>query len=242
MEKSVSIVLSFIIMFSAFIGFENKAMADNTKKAAVQTEVTQKEILDFAKKQLGKPYQSGAKGPDAFDCSGFVYYVFKHFGYNMPSSSSEYWNNPSAIGTVIDESSTKKAKAGDIISWKNHVAIYTEKGGCIEALNYNYGVIDSFPVSAHSSGNGKEYRVIRVSGIVERKRAESFSESIRNSYSSTYLKSNVKNRAYSAASVDNDELTGGSSLSPQAETMRTIETESNPMTTTVASVNPIMTK
>lgn len=25
----------------------------------------------------GKPYRSGAKGPDAFDCSGLVYYVFK---------------------------------------------------------------------------------------------------------------------------------------------------------------------
>lgn len=48
-------------------------------------------LLDFAKKQLGVKYcyaqSSPAKG---FDCSGFVYYVFSHFGIKVPRASMDY--------------------------------------------------------------------------------------------------------------------------------------------------------
>ncbi|MBQ7741207.1 MAG: C40 family peptidase [Eubacterium sp.] len=165
MEKSVSIVLSLIIMFSVLFGAQSTASAKEAEKSAQVLSVSNDDIIKFAKKQLGKPYRSCAKGPDAFDCSGLVYYVYGHFGYKMPASSSEYWSNPSSVGKVVATSSTKKAKAGDIISWRNHVAIYTKNGKCIEALNYSRGVIDDFPVEAHASGNGSTYRVIRVKGV-----------------------------------------------------------------------------
>jgi hypothetical protein len=37
-------------------------------------------VLDIARAQLGKPFVWGAIGPDAFDCSGLVWYAFKTAG------------------------------------------------------------------------------------------------------------------------------------------------------------------
>jgi len=45
------------------------------------------QVVDFAKQQLGKAYKYGAEGPNAFDCSGLTYYVYKHFGYSIPRDS-----------------------------------------------------------------------------------------------------------------------------------------------------------
>ncbi|MGL5506954.1 MAG: SH3 domain-containing protein, partial [Paraclostridium sp.] len=33
--------------------------------------------IDIAKSKLGHPYVWGAEGPKSFDCSGFIYYIFK---------------------------------------------------------------------------------------------------------------------------------------------------------------------
>ncbi|RLA00362.1 MAG: hypothetical protein DRQ45_07445 [Gammaproteobacteria bacterium] len=35
------------------------------------------ELILLAKSKIGSPYVYAASGPDQFDCSGFVYYVFK---------------------------------------------------------------------------------------------------------------------------------------------------------------------
>lgn len=49
------------------------------------------QMTDFASKYLGTRYRRGAAGPKAFDCSGFVGFVFKNFGFNLSrSSSSQY--------------------------------------------------------------------------------------------------------------------------------------------------------
>ncbi|MBD5308077.1 MAG: C40 family peptidase [Paramuribaculum sp.] len=45
------------------------------------------QIIDYAKQFIGTRYRSGAKGPSAFDCSGFTSYVFGKFDYSLASSS-----------------------------------------------------------------------------------------------------------------------------------------------------------
>lgn len=42
------------------------------------------DIVQHAVSLLGKPYKSAAKGPDAFDCSGLVYYVYKKVNITLP--------------------------------------------------------------------------------------------------------------------------------------------------------------
>jgi len=45
--------------------------------------------LRIAKNQVGDPYRYGAAGPNAFDCSGLLYYSTRRAGFsNMPRTSS----------------------------------------------------------------------------------------------------------------------------------------------------------
>lgn len=49
------------------------------------------QVIDYARTFTGVPYRLGARGPEAFDCSNFTSYVFKHFGYNItPYSVAQY--------------------------------------------------------------------------------------------------------------------------------------------------------
>lgn len=45
------------------------------------------EMIDYAKQFLGTRYRRGAKGPSAFDCSGFTSYIFKKFGITLSAAS-----------------------------------------------------------------------------------------------------------------------------------------------------------
>ena len=54
-------------------------------------EVNRSDLIAFAKSYLGTTYQFASADPaKGFDCSGFVYFVFKHFNIDMPRSSREY--------------------------------------------------------------------------------------------------------------------------------------------------------
>lgn len=48
-------------------------------------------LLTFAHTHVGVPYRYAQCTPaKGFDCSGFVYYVFSHFGVKVPRASMDY--------------------------------------------------------------------------------------------------------------------------------------------------------
>jgi cell wall-associated NlpC family hydrolase len=48
--------------------------------------------VEWARRQLGKPYEYGANGPDSFDCSGLVQYVWGRAGVSLThGADSQYY-------------------------------------------------------------------------------------------------------------------------------------------------------
>lgn len=101
------------------------------------------DIVNTGEKYIGYPYVYGSKGPSSFDCSGFVYYIYKQNGITVPSYSGSYiewWN----YGTKITDPA--KLQNGDILcfgssaSSLSHVGIY-DNGYILHALNDKYGVM-----------------------------------------------------------------------------------------------------
>ncbi|GEM_PF-817466 len=88
--------------------------------------------VEAARNYLGKPYVYGAAGPDAFDCSGLLYFIFGGLGIDVPRSSYEYTD----MGTEV---SLEDAVAGDVICFSqngsrvSHVAIYMGNGEFIHS-------------------------------------------------------------------------------------------------------------
>ena len=91
-------------------------------------------VIDLAHKQLGKPYVWGAEGPNSFDCSGLIYYVYKNAAsITLPRTSSDQYS----AGVAVSRSNLK---AGDLIFSSTdgtgnitHVAIYVGYGQMIHA-------------------------------------------------------------------------------------------------------------
>jgi cell wall-associated NlpC family hydrolase len=53
--------------------------------------VRPEEVVQFAESLIGTPYKFGSTDPKAgFDCSGFITYVFNHFGITVPRSSIDF--------------------------------------------------------------------------------------------------------------------------------------------------------
>lgn len=85
-------------------------------------------LIVYARKYTGTPYRRGGKGPNRFDCSGFMQYVFNRFSYSLnASSASQYLQGIS----VPDE----KIRRGDLVFFKGrnsrratvgHVGLVTE--------------------------------------------------------------------------------------------------------------------
>ncbi len=135
---------------------------------------TGSQIVETARKYIGKPYVTpGSNPPYSFDCSSFVWYVFKQHGITLSRSSMDYWNNADSFGYVVANNSVDKAEPGDVVSWPKsdgnisynhgHVAIYTGNGMCIEALNPTEGVCEKYKVVTHRKG--QSFKVIRINGV-----------------------------------------------------------------------------
>lgn len=103
----------------------------------------QSQIVEYAKSFLGCPYVYGGTSPSGFDCSGFVQYVYRHFGYSISRSSKTQVND--GVG-IYDENDLEP---GDILIFKayddgstiGHVGLYIGNNQFIHASDEKTGVI-----------------------------------------------------------------------------------------------------
>lgn len=109
-----------------------------TKKTTTSEKTTTsnqaRNITSLALKHQGVPYVWGGSSPSGFDCSGFIYYVFKQNNYSISRMQvSEYRRSAKTI-------SAKNLVAGDLIFFQNtykqgisHAGIYLGGGQFIHA-------------------------------------------------------------------------------------------------------------
>ena len=97
-----------------------------------------KKAIDIAKSKLNCKYSWGADGPNVFDCSGFIYYIFKkQLEINVPRVSKDQSN----YGKLVDRD---KLKPGDLIFFDtegindfnvSHVGMYIGNNEFIHAAS-----------------------------------------------------------------------------------------------------------
>jgi len=84
-------------------------------------------IIAVARAQRGKPYRWGAAGPRAFDCSGFVQWVYRRaLGVHLPKYTDTQYAETAHI-------KRRKLHRGDLVfirrgRHEEHVGIYAGRG------------------------------------------------------------------------------------------------------------------
>ncbi len=74
--------------------------------------------LDVVKEQKGDPYVYGADGPNAFDCSGLVYYAYHKAGFtNVPRTAAQQ----ASAARRISPSSMRR---GDLVFFYGSGGVY----------------------------------------------------------------------------------------------------------------------
>ncbi len=89
----------------------------------------------YARAQIGKPYEWGAAGPNAFDCSGLAMMAERAAGYSIPRTSQMQWAD-------LPHITRRHLRPGDLIFYAGsdgtvtapgHVVIYIGGGKVIQA-------------------------------------------------------------------------------------------------------------
>ena len=116
-----------------------KKKTDN-KISSVQASSKAASVVALAKEQVGKPYVWGATGPDKFDCSGLVQYVYQHAaGINLPRTTYDQVK----VGQTVP---LDQLQAGDLVFWGSeaapyHVAIYIGNNQYVNSATPDQGTI-----------------------------------------------------------------------------------------------------
>jgi peptidoglycan endopeptidase LytE len=114
----------------AILGEDGKYHAPAWYKPA-KVESTASKIIETAKKYLGTRYVYGGESPNGFDCSGFVQYVYRQYGIELPRSAADMYT----AGTKVSN-----PEPGDLVFFKagskvSHVGIYIGDGTYIDAAS-----------------------------------------------------------------------------------------------------------
>lgn len=85
------------------------------------------QVIAAASTELGRPYVYGAEGPNTFDCSGLMQFLFSRVGISLPRTAAEQQRATTPVSTP---------QPGDLVFWGNpayHVALYIGGGKIIAA-------------------------------------------------------------------------------------------------------------
>ena len=133
--------LILLLAFVAVLGVAAPVAADD--EPAPKTELQR--VVEVAMNEVGSKYAFASAGPNTFDCSGFVTYVYREAGLldrigGKRRTVSGYldWFKGQGAG----KASKENPLPGDLIIWgrDKHMGIYLGNGMAISALVNPYGV------------------------------------------------------------------------------------------------------
>ncbi|MFF9014809.1 NlpC/P60 family protein [Streptomyces sp. NPDC014870] len=87
------------------------------------------DALTYAVRQIGKPYEWGAEGPESYDCSGLTSQAWANAGREIPRTSQEQWR-------TLPKVPLRELRPGDLVVYfpeATHVAIYLGHGLVVQA-------------------------------------------------------------------------------------------------------------
>ena len=118
---------------------------DPSYDPAFTSNVSGEELVNYALQFVGNPYKWGGNSlTNGCDCSGFVNLIYRHFGFkNVPRQSQAFksYGKPVAFANL---------KAGDIVIYPGHVAIYIGNGKIVEAQSTKAGITCTRPVTCNT--------------------------------------------------------------------------------------------
>jgi cell wall-associated NlpC family hydrolase len=126
-------------------------------------------VVAFAKTLVGCPYRPPYYDPSGFSCDGLVWYVFKHFGIDLPRGATNQMN---AVQRLTSQAS---AQPGDVAGFHqdgpsggnplglefHHIGLVTGPNQMIAAQNPATGVVVT-SISGNDQGPGHYDRFGRV--------------------------------------------------------------------------------
>lgn len=124
----------------------SKADIEGTKYqlTKIKTERKADSIVNFALSLEGTPYRYGGESKKGFDCSGFIFHIFRHFGFDEINRSSR---TQAVQGSAVDLNRVKK---GDLL-------FFTGTNPQLKTIGH-VGLVISEPGEEvrfiHSSSNG----------------------------------------------------------------------------------------
>ena len=87
------------------------------------------EIIAYGMQEIGKPYVWGAEGPNTFDCSGLMQWIFGKAGLKLPRTAREQQR----VATPVTD-----PRPGDLVFYNSpatHVGLYLGGGRMLHAPN-----------------------------------------------------------------------------------------------------------
>ncbi|MGW1066519.1 NlpC/P60 family protein [Streptomyces aureus] len=108
---------------------QRKVMASGALSSVRPPTREGEEALRYAVDQIGKPYEWGAEGPKAYDCSGLTSQAWGEAGRPIPRTSQEQW-------AELPHIPLDRLRPGDLVVYfpeATHVALYVGDGMVVQA-------------------------------------------------------------------------------------------------------------